>query len=308
VGLPVHVPQSGVSCHHPGMRLHPGITFPHAEDVLRRAETTWLNARGARGVYHAYTSAVHDTVGPLREVFADPDLAAGMYSTAYWNLLSIGDVPPEIALSGDPAVLQAAAPGRRARNLAVAAEIENQVKALERAKTGFEALKELAARPGLPVVYDTNMLNHWTQPGDIPWRAVFKNLGEDVPHTRLVVPLRVVDELDRQKYGPSGSDLGKKAATAIRYLERTLDGPPGRPVRLREGVTLEVWNDTDDRAGDADLSILRCAADLQSLHPDTRVRVLTGDFGMRLRARQMGLETLRLPEEHRKRGTACDDV
>jgi hypothetical protein len=63
-----------------------------------------------------------------------------------------------------------------------------------------------------------------------------------------------------------------------------------------------VWVDVDDRGGDADLSILRCAADLANLHPDTGARVLTNDMGMRLRAQQLGLKVMGLPEDHRKRG------
>ena len=127
------------------------------------------------------------------------------------------------------------------------------------------------------------------------------------PLTRLVIPLRVIDELDRQKYGQG--DLAKKAATAIRFLERVLaDSPPGQPVQLRQGATMEVWVDADDRGGDADLSILRCAADLDNLHQGTGARVLTDDVCMRLRAQQMGLKVLRLPQDHRKKGTALDDV
>lgn len=196
---------------------------------------------------------------------------------------------------------------QRALNQAFSTEIENQVKALEQARTELEDLKKLVARPGLPVVYDTNMLNHWQQPGDIRWRDVFKAQDEKVPLTRLVVPLRVIDELDKQKYGQG--DLARKAATAIRYLERVLkDSQPGETVRLRDGATLEVWVDTDHRGGDADLSILRCAADLDNLHPATGARVLTDDIGMRLRAHQLGLKVVRLPEDHRKKGTALDDV
>jgi hypothetical protein len=36
--------------------------------------------------------------------------------------------------------------------------------------------------------------------------------------------------------------------------------------------------------------------------------VLTDDYGMRLRAQQMGVKVLRLPQDHRKSGTALDDV
>lgn len=197
----------------------------------------------------------------------------------------------------------------RVANLTLTAGIEHQVQMLERAKEELKALVELAARPGLPVVYDTNMLNHWQQPGGVMWRQVFKDQGEDVPLTRLVVPLAVVDELDRQKYGRADSDLAKRATTAIRYLERTMAASrAGEPVPLREDVTLEVWVETDERGGDADLAILRCAGDLDTLHPGAGTRVLTDDLGMRLRAQQMGLKAMRLGSEYRKPGTAVADA
>ncbi|WP_461009415.1 PIN domain-containing protein [Streptomyces capparidis] len=119
--------------------------------------------------------------------------------------------------------------------------------------------------------------------------------------------LRVLDELDRQKHGQG--ELAKRATTAIRYLDRTLkDITPAQQVQMRQGVTPEAWIDTDDRSDDTDLAILRCAADLDNLHPDTGARVLPDDIGTCLRARQMHLKTLRLPEKHRKKGTAIADT
>lgn len=289
------------------MRLNPGITPEYADDILRRAETQWGNARGAQDYYRAYADAVHDTYPTLRQVFAKPDLAGGLHSTAYWNLLQFGGPRPEWGVTRDPSQANNQMSTLRVQNQALSTEIEHQIQALERARADFEDLKKLAARPGLPVVYDTHMLNHWQQPGDVRWREFFKiSLDQKVPLTRLVVPLAVIDELDRQKYGQG--DLARKAATAIRYLDRVLAGSrPGQPVPLRQGeATLEVWVDTDDRGGDTDLSILRCAADLDRLHPATGARVLSDDVGMRLRAQQMELEVLRLPEEYRKKGTAMD--
>lgn len=282
----------------------PGITLEHAEDVLRRAETTWGNARSAQDLYRAYTDAVHDTYPTLRQIFAAPDIGNGLRSPTYWNLLSIGRGPAAHSLITDPDIAHNQMRALRAENQALATEIETQVKVLEHARAQFEELKKLAARPGLPIIYDTNMLNHWQQPGDIKWREVFKVEDENIPLARLVIPLRVIDELDRQKYGQK--DLARRAATAIRYLERILkDSQPGQPVQLpRSEATLEVWLDTDDRGEDVDLAILRCAADLDNLHRDTGARVLTDDIGMRLRAQQMGLKVLRLPEDHRKPGTA----
>jgi hypothetical protein len=85
----------------------------------------------------------------------------------------------------------------RAVRQALITEIEFQVQALKQARVELDAWKKLAARPGLPVVYDTNMLNHWRQPGDIRWRDVFKAAGQNVPHTRLVIPLRVIEAYSR---------------------------------------------------------------------------------------------------------------
>ena len=195
------------------MRLKPGITLAYADDLLRRCETEWSNARGARDYFAAYTVAVHNTGPALRQIFAEPDLAAGMYTTAYWNLLQIGDRRTDMSFTTDPDIARGWGSVLRAHNHALAGEIDVQVRALELARIDVEAMKQLAGRPGLPVVYDTNMLNHWQQPGDVR-RELFKESGEAVPLTRLLVPLRVIDELDRQKYG--SGDLAKKAATAIR--------------------------------------------------------------------------------------------
>jgi hypothetical protein len=288
------------------VRLTPGTALDVADNVLSRAETIWRAVRGSGHLYGAYVDAVRDTCPTLKQVFLSPDVSAGMQSTAYWQLMAIRSADPDSSIDRPlPKVMRTT--GHRAVRDALITEILFQVQALEQARVELETLKKLAARPGLPVVYDTNMLNHWRQPDNILWRDVFRAAGQNVPHTRLIIPLRVIDELDRQKYGKG--DLARKAATAIRFLERVLkDTQPGEPVRLRDGATLEIWVDTDDRSGDADLSILRSAMDLANLHRTTGVLVLTDDIGMRLRATQMGLKTFRLPEDHRKRGTALDEA
>jgi hypothetical protein len=267
------------------MRLVPGTSLEHADRVLREAETTWGNARAMSNPYLDYTDAVHRTYATLRQVFAVPDLGGGLHSATYWHVLS----------------------NQKADYQAIGAEIEVQVETLKQARRDLDELKKLATQPGLPIVYDTNMLNHWQQPGDIRWRDVLRARTETSAMARLVIPLRVLDELDKQKYGRDDGDLARKAATAIRYLERILrDGRPGRPVRLRDDATLEVWSE-DDRGGDADLAILRCAADLHNLCSGTGARVLTADLGMRMRAHQMGLQVLELPEGFRKPGTAIGE-
>ncbi|MER8188410.1 PIN domain-containing protein [Kitasatospora sp. NPDC094015] len=292
------------------MRLKPGVTLDSAETTLRAALVEWENARGAQDYFQAYVDAVEKTFRPLQYAFAEPDLAGGLRTEVYRHILQLGN-PNRVTFRGTaPYVTSPTGGGEeiRARNGVLAAEIEHQAAAMTSATEELRALKLLAGRPGLPVVYDTNMLNHWAQPGDVRWREVLKEQGEDTRLVRLIVPLRVLDELDRQKYGTGA--LAKKAATAIRYLDRVLSGhEPAAPVDLRPGeATLEVWHDGDHRDIDTDLAILRCTADLANLHPTTGARTLTDDIGMRLRAHHMGLATLRLPEQYRKKGTAMDEV
>jgi rRNA-processing protein FCF1 len=181
---------------------------------------------------------------------------------------------------------------------------------LERSTTELLGLIELSKHPGIPIVYDTNMLNHWQQPSGIVWPTVLKEAGLKAHPVRLIVPMTVIDELDRQKYGHG--DLARKAATAIRYLERTMGGNRDNrlPVEIRKGqATLEIWPESQRRRrdGDADLAILDSASEIFQLLPGSRVYVLTGDMGMRLRAQQRGISTIRLPDEYRKPGTAIGE-
>lgn len=282
------------------MRLNPGITLAQADETLRAVEMAWQNARGGtHGYYRAYTAAVHGTYPQLKRVFAAPDLAARLHSTAYWNLLTMGDPRQGAGLITDPDVAQSHQNALLAINNAFSAEIDNQVAALALARLELTKLAALATRPGLPIVYDTNMLIAWQQPTMIKWQEVLRRQGETLRQARLVVPLRVVDELDRQKYGDG--KLAQRAGVALRYLQRTLaEGQSGEATQIRDDASLEIWLDTDDRGGDADLAILRCASDLAGLYPDSGARVLTGDLGMQLRAQQMDLKVLHLSDNHRK--------
>ncbi|MET9695016.1 PIN domain-containing protein [Streptomyces sp. NPDC006514] len=117
-----------------------------------------------------------------------------------------------------------------------------------------------------------------------------------------MVPLVVIDELDRHKSG--AGQLGERAAKGIQYLEKTLVGGPGQPVTVRDGVTLEVRLDPlGHRRGGPDMEILLCAAELAQLKPGAGIRVLSDDFGMHLRAQGLALQAMRLPAGYRKGGS-----
>lgn len=273
------------------MRLNNGVSIAEAEQALSDTEATWLDLMRDEWVtYRTYSDAVDKVHGLLARTFAEPDLTGELYSATFWHVTSVN--PNWSVTQEDPRL--------------IAREVKAQLATLDSARAQLLRLRALAERPGMPIVYDTNMLNHWQQPGGVLWRKVLSANGLRPRLVRLVIPMRVIDELDRQKYGHG--DLARKAATAIRYLDRIFsDRDKYLPAEIRKGeATLEIWPDDHDRGRgtDADLEILRCASDLSLLLPNERTSVLTDDTGMRLRAQQMHLGTLRMPEEYRKPGTA----
>ncbi|WP_327301872.1 PIN domain-containing protein [Streptomyces goshikiensis] len=215
----------------------------------------------------------------LSQFFAEPDLAGGLYDGHFEHIIRGPQHPATLRL--------------------LAREVERQIERLQQARQELAVLRAYAERPGTPVVYDTNVLVHWRPPDEIKWTEVLRDQGVRTTQVRLVVPLVVIDELDRQKNG--SGQLGERAGRAIRYLERTLVGEPGVPVQVRDGVTLEVRLDpVGHRRGDADMEILLCAAELNRLQPEAGTRVLSDDFGMHLRAQGLALQAMRLPAEYRK--------
>ncbi|WP_405008314.1 PIN domain-containing protein [Kitasatospora purpeofusca] len=269
------------------MRLRPGFTLDDAQRELAYVYDLFDGLRdsqvGEAVNAHRYLSAV-DTATPHLRAFNDPDLAAILRSTTYWQIFSLTGL--------------ARANGNQAAYL----EVNAQTAALFEAQQELDALKEYASRPGLAIFYDTHMINHWKSPSDILWQQVLKKQGRPTKEVRLVVPDAVIGELDQQKYGQG--DLAKRAATALVYLETTLrDTAPGQPVELRQGVTLEVRMSPPgprEAVQDVDWHILQAANDLQQLNPASTVLVLCDDTAMKLRARQIGLETFCLPNDHRK--------
>ena len=93
------------------------------------------------------------------------------------------------------------------------------------------------------------------------------------------------------------------AATVLKHLEKHV-GVTGSPVELGAGVTVEVTRlpvvtvDPYRRPADADTEILDTCEAL-TVYSGRPVSVITGDYGMRLRASAREISVIPMPEELR---------
>lgn len=165
----------------------------------------------------------------------------------------------------------------------------------------------LEAQSGRLVVADTNVYLHHEQLFDeVDWPGVVSAGSQGV---HLVVPLLVVDELDRhkradrQKKVRRGAEetVGTRARRTLRALDELFEDPRWvatlRPDRgpPAPAVRAELLLDPPGhvRLPDADDELVDQAAALRDLS-GRDVAVVTGDTGMALRARAVGLDVTRV--------------
>jgi rRNA-processing protein FCF1 len=170
-------------------------------------------------------------------------------------------------------------------------ELRAKARALEDAAAYLQGhLDRMRAAPGYPVVVDSNVLLQCQLLDSVNWQKAVHG------QVRVMVPLRVIEEIDAKKYSES-----KRLRSVARGLLPWIDsrfptGAPG-PIRLTDDATIELIlaDRPRYRPSDADEEVLDAAHDV--LHFAGRVKVLTADTGMRVRARHEGLEVLSVPKE-----------
>jgi hypothetical protein len=174
----------------------------------------------------------------------------------------------------------------------VQAELAAQIESLR----GFaDELDSRVARivmvSGHLTVLDTHVLLHYQPPEQVNWQAL---VGQAA--VRLVIPLRVIEELDEKKY-TARSNLAERARRLLSQL-RVVMAPGGAPGRLRDGVTVEVPLEGGGRArsADADQEVLDTCREL-ALVSGQPVTLVTADTGMTLRAEAQGIRVIAPPEE-----------
>jgi hypothetical protein len=180
-------------------------------------------------------------------------------------------------------------------------ELDERFRALSEAGDHLDqAMKRWRGRTGRLILPDTNLYLHHPEPFDtVNWAAMLANELEDV---HLVVPMLVVDELDRQKRS-GDKTVRTRARTTIRRLSELLPHPTTigylhNPGLDKGATTVELFLDDADhvRLPDADYELIDRASAVRDL-ADRPLTIITFDGGLAFRARALEVDVLHLPEE-----------
>lgn len=144
----------------------------------------------------------------------------------------------------------------------------------------------------LLLVLDTNTHVHYQPFTNIDWRKIFS-----AKRIRLLIPLVVLDELDRIKNEHRLSHIRKRAQAVASLLDKYIDE---ESPELRRGVTLEFIEETTAIGGVKleynDDKLIVCVYNLEN-ERNAEVRLITHDSGLTRRAKMRGLKTGKLPDE-----------
>lgn len=124
------------------------------------------------------------------------------------------------------------------------------------------------------------------------YRSILK-----IPDERIVIPLPVLDELDKKK--ENQDEIGRNARSVNRFLD-SQQGDISKGVQLESGSILQVLDsENGSRSKPIDERIIQVASDLQSQNGNV-VRILSQDIGMKVRAKGRGISAFSLNQENAK--------
>lgn len=256
--------------------LRPGVESTFA---LRRVEELiggLGDVRGAGGLDHVllaqkYLLWSETAEQVLRELFSDADLSRGLHTDRYWRIRDITSA----TLRAFPLV---------------EAETWDQQRVLEAVREQLVHYRTQLS-PTLDermLLLDTNVYMHGK-----PFRQVAWNELVDEKRVVLVIPLAVIDELDKWK--DKGSDA---ARSTLKDLDDLLK--PGAALSIqpiRANVRMQVVDEpvAHERLEGVDDELVRQASYFSSLSAE-RLSIVTRDRGMRVRAEAAGLSIQMLPQ------------
>lgn len=236
--------------------------------------------RDLESVRNDYLNWVSDATIRLQNIFEDSITWHELHSEAFWRIRDLTTESPRWAE-------------------VITTETIRQATRIEALQVSVDHLHQwLTCSPGRITLLDTHVLLHFQPAEQINWVDVV-----GVSEVRLVLPLRVVEELDEKKY-TARDELAQRARGVLSMLRTSLASSAGLPVSLREDVTIEVLvgDEPRRRTVDADQEILDVASGLGAARADTVL--VTDDAAMDIRARALGLRVCAMPTKYlRQRST-----
>jgi rRNA-processing protein FCF1 len=230
---------------------------------------------GVLPLAEAYVDWVAGVENQLHAVTLDFDVVEALHTSRYWRIRQLHEEPQR------PVEL-------------VRAEIQQQTGWLEALRSDLQLrLNRIEAASGDPAVLDTNVLLEFMPPREVDWISVTGR-----PSVRLIVPLRVIEELDILKYDRRRQDRAERARSILPQLEAAV-GTAGAPSELRPDTTIEVLIEPTPRyrPTDADEEILETCRELQQ-YGSRSVSLITADTAMRLRAQALNVSAVQMPSQY----------
>lgn len=150
------------------------------------------------------------------------------------------------------------------------------------------------------VVLDTNFFLHFQPIDEVDWTDL---LNSD--RVTLVLPQRIIEELDEQKDQNPRQKLRSRARKAQQRIERFLI--EGQNREIRDSVTIEhveklpteFFEENDLDRSTPDDHLAATALHIEDRREGGQVLIVTDDTGPRLTAEPRGIETLRPPDDLR---------
>lgn len=262
------------------MRPLPGIAGDRLLEILQYVQTT-ANELRAETFFsdrlRAYTKWANRAAAALGRVVMPEDVTRLVTTPRYWALHAVD-------------------PSQEQHEHMLDLEIDERMRALEEeVETYQNARRNWEQTPGVLVVPDTNVFLHHRDSFEvIDWPAV---AGARMNDVLLVLPLIVIDELDRAKRGQQRS----RARQALKVIDRLFGSSPSDAPYVAEAtpstgvvrcvlVPEEPGHVRLQIADDEIVDQARAVQDFTGRH----VKIASFDTSMRVRTRLAGLEPLML--------------
>jgi hypothetical protein len=275
-----------------------GVSVPQLVASLRETETDLINVLSAGGsaidLLNGYQVWADNAVRRLSLLVRPADLRRLVTTSRYWAIQAIDPATRSgLALAGF-----------------IGVEIDERRRELEGVQRSLEAeASRWDARRDLLIIADTNVyLHHERRFDELPWVNLFPSHDAGL---HIIVPLLIVDELDRRKRSATAEKVSATSSESLRTRARVtlkrfddLFSNPGAMVILQghdgassSRVSIELLLDEPQhvRLPDPDSELVDRALSIR--HVSGRgVTLVTFDTGMRIRARAAGLDVTRPAE------------